>query len=132
MIPDEILSQNSQTDFRTFISEYVFFVSSQNKKLLKDLEDALLRELATSTGNMLDNVELVQTLEETKTKATEVMEKLTEAVRTSADIEKLRDGYRPAAKRGQPELTSLSRKLRVFIKCVLAYQKQASFEDLKY
>ena len=74
---------------------------SQNKKLLKDLEDALLRELATSTGNMLDNVELVQTLEETKTKATEVMDKLTEAVRTSADIEKLRDGYRPAAKRGQ-------------------------------
>ncbi|XP_075256614.1 dynein axonemal heavy chain 10-like [Convolutriloba macropyga] len=74
--------------------------TSQNKKLLKDLEDALLRELATSTGNMLDNVELVQTLEETKTKATEVMDKLTEAVRTSADIEKLRDGYRPAAKRG--------------------------------
>ena len=50
---------------------------------------------------MLDNVELVQTLEETKTKATEVMDKLTEAVRTSADIEKLRDGYRPAAKRGK-------------------------------
>ena len=46
---------------------------SVNKKLLKDLEDSLLRELATSQGNMLDNVELVETLEETKTKATEVM-----------------------------------------------------------
>lgn len=46
--------------------------TSENKKLLKDLEDSLLRELATSTGNMLDNVELVHTLEETKTKATEV------------------------------------------------------------
>ena len=45
---------------------------SDNKKLLKDLEDTLLRELATSTGNMLDNVELIQTLEDTKTKATEV------------------------------------------------------------
>lgn len=43
-----------------------------NKKLLKDLEDSLLRELAQSQGNMLDNVELIQTLEETKTKATEV------------------------------------------------------------
>lgn len=43
-----------------------------NKKLLKDLEDSLLRELAQSQGNMLDNVELVETLEETKTKATEV------------------------------------------------------------
>ena len=46
-----------------------------NKKLLKDLEDALLRELANSTGNMLDNVELISTLEETKSKADEVNEK---------------------------------------------------------
>ena len=46
--------------------------TSENKRLLKDLEDTLLRELATSTGNMLDNSELVQTLEETKTKASEV------------------------------------------------------------
>ena len=39
---------------------------------MKDLEDTLLRELATSQGNMLDNVELVQTLEDTKSKAVEV------------------------------------------------------------
>ena len=45
---------------------------SDNKRLLKSLEDTLLRELATSTGNMLDNAELVQTLEETKEKASEV------------------------------------------------------------
>jgi len=50
----------------------IYFVSSVNKKLLKDLEDSLLRELATSTGNMLDNTELISTLEETKTKADEV------------------------------------------------------------
>ncbi|XP_076453104.1 dynein axonemal heavy chain 10-like [Babylonia areolata] len=74
--------------------------TSVNKKLLKDLEDSLLRELATSQGNMLDNVELVETLEETKTKATEVSEKLKLGAKTAVDIEKLRDGYRPAAKRG--------------------------------
>ncbi|KAE8635010.1 hypothetical protein XENTR_v10002490 [Xenopus tropicalis] len=74
--------------------------TSENKKLLKDLEDSLLRELATSTGNMLDNVELVHTLEETKAKATEVSEKLKLAEKTAVDIDKLRDGYRPAAKRG--------------------------------
>lgn len=49
-----------------------FVLCSDNKRLLKDLEDTLLRELATSTGNMLDNEELVQTLEETKFKASEV------------------------------------------------------------
>lgn len=48
------------------------FIFSDNKRLLKTLEDTLLRELATSTGNMLDNAELVQTLEETKEKAEEV------------------------------------------------------------
>ncbi|XP_076006843.1 dynein axonemal heavy chain 10 [Genypterus blacodes] len=74
--------------------------TSENKKLLKNLEDSLLRELATSTGNMLDNTELILTLEETKSKASEVFEKLSLAERTSVDIDKLRDGYRPAAKRG--------------------------------
>ncbi|XP_028270606.1 dynein heavy chain 10, axonemal isoform X2 [Parambassis ranga] len=74
--------------------------TSDNKKLLKNLGDSLLRELATSTGNMLDNTELIHTLEETKTKASEVFEKLILAEKTSMDIDTLRDGYRPAAKRG--------------------------------
>ncbi|XP_044232976.1 dynein axonemal heavy chain 10 isoform X2 [Thunnus albacares] len=74
--------------------------TSDNKKLLKNLGDSLLRELATSSGNMLDNTELVHTLEITKSKASEVFEKLKLAVKTSEDIDKLRDGYRPAAKRG--------------------------------
>ncbi|XP_075852592.1 dynein axonemal heavy chain 10 [Microcebus murinus] len=80
--------------------EHLIQETSDNKNLLKDLEDSLLRELATSTGNMLDNVELVQTLEETKSKATEVSEKLKLAEKTALDIDRLRDGYRPAARRG--------------------------------
>ncbi|XP_025020180.1 dynein heavy chain 10, axonemal, partial [Python bivittatus] len=80
--------------------EHLIQETSENKNLLKDLEDSLLRELATSTGNMLDNVELVHTLEETKAKANEVSEKLKLAEKTAIDIDKLRDGYRPAAKRG--------------------------------
>uniref|UniRef100_A0AAV2KWR9 AAA+ ATPase domain-containing protein n=1 Tax=Knipowitschia caucasica TaxID=637954 RepID=A0AAV2KWR9_KNICA len=80
--------------------EFLIQETSENKKLLKNLGDSLLRELATSTGNMLDNTELVHTLEETKSKAHEVSEKLMLAQKTSVDIDKLRDGYRPAAKRG--------------------------------
>uniref|UniRef100_A0A8C6Y8I9 Dynein axonemal heavy chain 10 n=1 Tax=Naja naja TaxID=35670 RepID=A0A8C6Y8I9_NAJNA len=80
--------------------EHLIQETSENKNLLKDLEDSLLRELATSTGNMLDNVDLVHTLEETKAKANEVSEKLKLAEKTAVDIDKLRDGYRPAAKRG--------------------------------
>lgn len=49
---------------------------SLNKSLLKELEDSLLRELANSTGSMLDNAELIRTLDETKTKAVESNEHL--------------------------------------------------------
>lgn len=41
---------------------------------------------------MLDNTELIETLEETKSKATEVTEKLKLAAVTAVDIDKLRDG----------------------------------------
>ncbi|XP_021113285.1 dynein heavy chain 10, axonemal isoform X2 [Heterocephalus glaber] len=80
--------------------EHLIQETSENRNLLKDLEGSLLRELATSTGNMLDNAELVQTLEDTKSKATEVSEKLKLAESTAQDIDRLRDGYRPAARRG--------------------------------
>ncbi|NXX13493.1 DYH10 protein, partial [Podargus strigoides] len=82
--------------------------TTDNKNLLKDLEDFLLRELTSATGNMLDNVDLVQTLEETKTKATEVIEKLNLAETTAVDIDRLRDGYRPAARRGAVLFSVLS------------------------
>ncbi|XP_028292993.1 dynein heavy chain 10, axonemal [Gouania willdenowi] len=80
--------------------EQLILETSSNEKLLKSLGDALLRELATSTGNMLDNTELVHTLKTTKLKAQEVFEKLQLAEKTSEDIDKHRDGYRPAARRG--------------------------------
>lgn len=71
-----------------------------NKRLLKDLEDSLLLELATSKGNMLDNTELINTLDETKTKAKEVTEKLKIGEQTAIEIDRVRNGYRPAARRG--------------------------------
>ena len=49
---------------------------------------------------MLDNIELIRTLEETKSKATEIASKLILANQTSADVEASRDAYRPVAKCG--------------------------------
>jgi dynein heavy chain len=43
-----------------------------NRILLKNLENSLLRELATCTGNMLDSTQLIETLDTTKSKANEV------------------------------------------------------------
>ncbi|KAG5670791.1 hypothetical protein PVAND_001030 [Polypedilum vanderplanki] len=74
--------------------------TSINKILLSTLEDSLLRELGSSQGNMLDNEELIQTLESSKSKATEVTTKLELATETAKDINNLRNGYRPVACRG--------------------------------
>lgn len=74
--------------------------TSENKKLLQQLEDSLLYEIVSNKGNMLDNDDLVATLENTKTSAVQVMEKLRLGAITSADINKLRNTYRPAATRG--------------------------------
>uniref|UniRef100_T1H2X2 Uncharacterized protein n=1 Tax=Megaselia scalaris TaxID=36166 RepID=T1H2X2_MEGSC len=57
---------------------------------------------------MLDNEELISTLENTKTKASLVTEALKLSAETSKDIEKLRNGYRPAAKRGAVLFFALS------------------------
>jgi dynein heavy chain len=47
---------------------------SENKKKLNDAENDLLRRLAEAEGSLLDNDELIQTLEETKTKSIEIEE----------------------------------------------------------
>ena len=64
------------------------------------LEDTLLRELSSSQGNILDNHELIATLENTKSKAVEIQGKLQLAESTKADISTARAVYKPVAKRG--------------------------------
>ncbi|KAG5320172.1 DYH10 protein, partial [Pseudoatta argentina] len=79
--------------------ETLILETSENKNLLQNLEGSLLREIAAE-GNMVDNIELIETLENIKSSANEVMKKLLFAKITSADINKLRENYRPVAKRG--------------------------------
>ena len=50
--------------------------------------------------NILDNTELIETLENAKVKVNEVVQALHLGERTRQDIEKLRDIYRLAARRG--------------------------------
>lgn len=76
-LEDQLLSvvvRNERPDLEEKREELIA-ETFENKNLLSQLEDALLRELTTSSGNMLDNQELIETLENTKTKATEVSAK---------------------------------------------------------
>merc|ERR1740121_3347343 len=73
---------------------------SANRQEIKALEDTLLRELAASKGSILDNDELIATLNNAKAKSIEIGESLETAKKTSAEIEKTRALYQKVAMRG--------------------------------
>lgn len=81
-------------------SEELVQTMAESRAQLKELEDTLIRELTLSTGNILDNDDLISTLENTKSSANEVEKKLSEARETARTTEISRQQYRPAAKRG--------------------------------
>jgi dynein heavy chain len=73
---------------------------SENKQVIKQLEDTLLRELAAAKGSILENEELINTLNSAKTKSNEINASLDIAAKTSIEIDKTRALYQKVAKRG--------------------------------
>jgi len=73
---------------------------SANKSTLQTLEDTLLRELSNAQGNILDNTDLIATLESAKAKAVEIAEKLEVSKVTAVEIDETRVKYSPVARRG--------------------------------
>jgi dynein heavy chain len=71
-----------------------------NTKSLLALDALLLERLTSGGGNLLDDVELIQVLANTKEKAAEVKEKLTAADETRRNINEKREQFRPVATRG--------------------------------
>ncbi|GFR50179.1 hypothetical protein Agub_g12346, partial [Astrephomene gubernaculifera] len=70
------------------------------KMALADLERNLLQTLATSTGNILENKDLLDKLNETKTKSATVEKALSESKTLQASLDQQREVYRPIAARG--------------------------------
>lgn len=81
---------------------------SENTQLIVELEDTLLRELSSSTGNVLDNQELIDLLDETKNKATEIGSKLNLSSSTKDEITTARAVYTPVASRGSAMYFSMA------------------------
>jgi dynein heavy chain len=73
--------------------------NNQYKITLKKLEDSLLARLSAAEGNFLGDVALVENLENTKSTAMGIEEKVKEAKVTSIKIDEAREFYRPAAAR---------------------------------
>jgi dynein heavy chain len=88
------------------------------KKKIKQLEDDLLFRLANSTGNLLDDVELIDVLNNTKQTAQDVNEKLATAAETNVKITEACEEYRPVAHRA----TLIYFLIAEFATCNVMYQ----------
>jgi dynein heavy chain len=73
---------------------------AEDKQQLADIESKILKLLADSTGNILDNVELINVLASSKTTSTVINERVAESEKTEIEINYLRNQYRPMAIRG--------------------------------
>jgi len=73
---------------------------NNDKNQLKAIEDKILKMLFESEGNILDNEELVNTLNDSKTTSQAISRRLEEAEKTEANISVAREKYRPVAAKG--------------------------------
>merc|ERR1719473_1775163 len=73
---------------------------TNNTKSLQLLDKQLLERLSNSTGNLLDDTELIEVLANTKAKAKEVEQKLADAAEKEIEINEKREQFRPVATRG--------------------------------
>ncbi|KAI5628238.1 dynein heavy chain 6, axonemal isoform X2 [Silurus asotus] len=71
-----------------------------DRNQLKAIEERILKLLFTSEGNILDNEELITTLQESKVTSEAIKSRLEEAEATELKINTAREKYRPVATRG--------------------------------
>ena len=79
-------------------SELVVEVAQGTRKLV-DLENELLRLLSSVEGSLLDDLNLVNTLNQSKDTSAAVKKQLLVAEETNVQIDQAREGYRPVAAR---------------------------------
>jgi len=79
-------------------SELTIRVAAGKRKLV-ELQDTILRLLSETEGSLLDDENLVITLQQSKLTSEEVTQQLQVAEETEVKIDLAREGYRPAAVR---------------------------------
>jgi len=91
--------QKEQRSLEESLKNVLEEVTGNTKALLR-LDQMLLERLSENTGNLLDDEELISVLADTKSKSTDVKEKLIAAAEMRKNINEKREQYRPVATRG--------------------------------
>ncbi|KAK0165141.1 hypothetical protein PV328_003689 [Microctonus aethiopoides] len=74
-------------------------VIATGKRTLIHLEDKILHLLSVTSGSLLDDLDLLNTLQTAKTTSTSVQESLIITEKTEIEIDKAREEYQPCSKR---------------------------------
>jgi len=91
--------QGERPDLEKKNAELVVSIA-EFKKSLKEIEDKILHMLANSKGNILDDVQLIDTLGQSKVTSTQVNKEMKEAEQIKDEIRVIREKYRIVATRG--------------------------------
>ncbi|KAM9330540.1 dynein axonemal heavy chain 6 [Gastrophryne carolinensis] len=101
-LEDQLLSdvvRIERPDLEKQRNELIIRINS-DKNQLKAIEDRILKLLFTSEGNILDNEELINTLQESKITSGAIKTRLQEAEATEQKINAAREKYRTVATQG--------------------------------
>ena len=71
--------------------------NAKMNKQLDDIEDRILYLLENCKGNILDDVEIIETLDQAKITSNDIAEKMKEAAITEKEIDEQRANYKPLA-----------------------------------
>lgn len=101
-LEDQLLGRVINTEKRELEAERIKLLEDvlMNKRKMKDLEDNLLYRLTTTKGSLVDDPDIVDVLNVTKTTSIDVRQKLQVAAETSDKIDHAREEFRPVATRG--------------------------------
>lgn len=101
-LEDQLLSRVINEEQRSLEEQRVKLIEEVNSNTiaLLTLDKQLLQKLSETEGDLLEDVELIQVLAETKRKASEVKTKIESSKQTETMINKKREQYRAVATRG--------------------------------
>ena len=114
-LAEQLLDQvveNERPDLAVQFKSLVDEMSEMTNSIVQ-LEDKLLKMLAESKGNILDNEELIGALAETKEKATIIGAKLKESATTKEELNQTRLIYMSTAMRGSILYFSIARLINI-------------------